>query len=89
MTTTSEILHIELLLKDMLCESDKCENTCDVDTHAQIPIKIDHLKRLIENTDIEQKINTWLFEFDRSEKMRKLNDESSGNSRWCVRPWRA
>lgn len=80
MTTISEIQHIELLLQDMLCESDERENTCDVNTHAQIPIKIDHLKHLIENTDIKQKINTWLFEFDRSEKMRKLNDESSGNN---------
>lgn len=82
MTTTSETQHetqhIERLLQDMMCETCEREDACD--TQAQIAIEIEHLKNLIENTDIQQKINTWLFEFDRSEKMRKLNDESSGNN---------
>lgn len=80
MTTTSETQHIETLLQDIMCDACEREDACDVDTHAQIPMKIDDLKHLIENTDVKQKINTWLFEFDRCEKMRKLNDESSGNN---------
>ena len=43
MTTTSEIQHIELLLQDMFCDLDERENTCNVDTQAQIPIEIHHL----------------------------------------------